>query len=471
MNSNKKNRRRSWFASVAGALLIGLLLTGCKGVPTKGEREARRQLSAVAKIYRPGDHPARPPELTTNSPLGDFLTYAMFNEPQVRAAYFDWAASVENITVARSLPDPQLTFQMDIQDIVTSIMPGLMQEFPGPGKLRVRGDVASADSQARYFIFENTVLQTADAVKQSYYQIWFLDEKIRVDRQLLQLLAEAERVARAKNAAGLATLQDVYDAQIAEDRMRTDIANLEDSRRPLIAQFKAALGLTPDQPDPPLPGRFEPTVVNLSPEQLLATAYARNPQLKVMAAEVQQAEASLELAYKTRVPNFHLGLMADAKMAPVLYRPLAGMSLPIWRDKISAEIAAAQAGKRAAAARLTAAQIVVAVAFAEKSFDYRLALRNLALFDDFVIPKARQSLEIARASYLANTVDYSHLVAAEQAPLNYELSAIEARQQRELALTDLSLLIAGVPPKGAPVFPGGATGRSISNKISKLQTP
>ena len=32
--------------------------------------------------------------------------------------------SIERITQARSLPDPQLTFQMDIQNIVTSVMPG-----------------------------------------------------------------------------------------------------------------------------------------------------------------------------------------------------------------------------------------------------------------------------------------------------------------------------------------------------------
>ena len=450
-----------FFALMAAGLFA---LAGCRGVQTTGEKQARHELGAVTAQYRPGNQRPALPVLTPDSSLSNFIAFALLKSPTVEAAYYDWSASVENITAARSLPDPQLTFQMDIEDIVSSVMPGLMQEFPGPGKLRVRGNVASAESQARYFIFENTVLQTADALKTAYYRIEFLDESIRVDRQLLQLSADAEQVARAKNAAGLATLQDVYDAQIAEDRLTTEIANLEDSRRPLIAQFKAALGLTADQPDPPSPGHFEPTVVDLSPEQLLATAFARNPQLKAMAAEVQQAEASLDLAYKTKIPDFSLGLMADAKMAPVLYRPLASMSLPIWRDKISAEIAAAQAGKSAAAARLTAAQIAVAVDFAEKSFDYRLALRNLALFENLVIPKARQSLETTRASYLASMTDFPMLIAAEQAPLNYELSEIEARQQRELALTDLSLLIAGIPPNNAPVAPVAST---VSTRLNR----
>lgn len=449
------------------AALGALVLAGCRGLPTPGERQARHDLGVVAGQYRPGNQRPALPELTPDSSLSNFVAFALLNSPTVEAAFYDWSASVENITVARSLPDPQLTFQMDIANIVSSVMPGLVQQFPGPGKLRAQGGVASAASQSKYFAFESAVLQSAYAMKQAYYRLEFLDEKIRVDRRSLQLLAESERVARAQNAAGRAALSAVYQAQIAEDQWRTDLANLEDSRRPLVAQFKAALGLTPNQPDPPLPEHFESTTLALSPDQLLATAFARNPQLKALAAEVQQAQASLALAYKDKIPDFSLGLMADAAAAPVFYRPLAGMSLPIWRDKISAEIAAEQASQRAAEARLNAAQIQLAVDFAGQSFDYRLALRNLALFQDRVIPQSRRSLTVARAGFQTGTADFARLIDAEQALLNFELSAIEARQQRELALANLSLLIAGVPPTGAPLLPNNQMGSSALTKISK----
>jgi outer membrane protein TolC len=449
---NLKQTGRFWF----GGAVIGfavLALTGCKGIATHGEREARQQIGTVKAAYRPNDRRPALPDLTTNSSLGDFLTYAMLNQPQIEAAYYDWAASVENITVARSLPDPQLTFQADIVDVVSSVMPGLMQQFPGPGKLRAQARAAAADSRGKYFAFESAALQTAYAVKQGYYRLWFLEEKIRVDREMLRLLAELERIARAQNETGQATLQDVYRAQIEEDRLKTEIANLEDSRFPLQAQFKAALGLTRDQPVPPLPGRFEATTLDLTPEQILDTAFARNPQLKVLEAEVRQAQASLDLAYKARVPDFSLGLMADVKMSPVLYRPLATMTLPLWRDKIAAEIAAAQAGKHAAQARLTAGQINLTVDFAGKSFDYREVNRNLDLLREQLIPKAQRSLEIARSAYLSGKTDFFNLIDAERTLLEFRLSEIEARTQRELVLSDLSLLVAGVPPANAPLLP------------------
>src|SRR5262249_44066351 len=149
------------------------------------------------------------------------------------AAYYDWAASVERITTARSMPDPQLTFQMDIQSIVTSIMPGFMVNFPGAGKLRAAGAVASAGSEARDFTFQTRTLETIYDVKSVYYQLHFLEEKIRVNRETLVLLGDLEQLARAQNEVGKVTLQDVLRAQIEQDRLKTEVANLEDSRSAL----------------------------------------------------------------------------------------------------------------------------------------------------------------------------------------------------------------------------------------------
>jgi outer membrane protein TolC len=385
--------------------------------------------------------------------LGDFLRFATLNQPSVEAAYFDWAASVERITVDRSLPDPRFSFESDITDIVMTVMPGLMQEFPGPGKLKAAAGVATAESRAKYFAFETSVLQTAFSLKRAYYQLWFLDENIRINRQTLELLAELEEAARAQNVAGKVTLQDVYRAQIAQDQLTTEIDNLEDSRRPLTAQLKAALGLTRDQDDPPQPSSFESTPLDLSGDALLDMAFARNPRLKMMEADVRVAESSIVLARKSKVPDFSLGVMADAKASPIMFRPLAGVTLPIWRDKIAAEVAAAQAKKRVAEARLTSEQIMVTVDFAMKSYDYREITRNLALLQEKLIPKARQSLEIARAGYLGGQIDFFNLIDAERTLLDFQLQEVEARTRREIVLADLSLTIAGIPPEGAPVLP------------------
>lgn len=452
MNPKPERFRLQLILVLAGLIAAGLLLAGCKGVPTKSERQSRADLKAVTEVYRPGERKATLPMLGTNATLGTFLTYAMLNQPRVEAAYYDYAAAVERITVERSLPDPRLTLELDIQEVVTTVMPGLMTDLPWMKKLRIRADVASAESQAKYFGFETAVLQTAFEVKRPYYQLYFLNERLRVNRETLALLGQLEQLARTQVEAGKATLQDVLRAEIEQDRLSTEIVNLDDSRTPMLAQFKAALGLRADQPNPPMPVQFESTPMDLTSEQLFADALARNPRLKAMEAEVRMAETGIRLARTSRLPDFNLGVEADAKASPVMVRPTLGVTLPIWRDKIAAEIGSAQAIKSAAQARLSAEQIQLAVEFADKSFMYREATRNLELVTRSLLPKARQALEVARSGYGSGRVDFINLLDAERSLLEFQLAEVEARTRRELVLAEVSLLIVGVPPSGAPIL-------------------
>jgi outer membrane protein TolC len=282
-----------------------------------------------------------------------------------------------------------------------------------------------------------------------------------------------EKLARAQNEVGKVTLQDVLRAQIEQDRLRTEIANLEDSRGSLLAQFKAALGMKAQDPAPPVPQRFESTSLDLTSDELLETALARNQRLKGMEAEVHAAEASIILARKNRLPDFTLGFMGDAKTDPTLYRFPGNpgtMSLPIWRDKVNSQIAEAQANKHSAEARLSAEEIALALDFAEKSYLYREASRNLVLLREQLLPKANQSLEVARSGYLAGQIDFFNLTDAERTLLGFRLDQVEASTQREVALAELSLLVSGMSPVGAPMGAGvsGSSGRGASGSPKKM---
>ena len=469
MNSHPPERpARRWFFRSAGATLT--LLAGCTGFATNGEMKARSQAQELAQQYRPNGTKPKLPRLTSNSSLRDYLTFAVLNQPKIEAAYYDWLASVESITQARSLPDPQLTFQMDIQDIVTSIMPGVMQSIPWPAKLRDAAQVASENSNAKYYAFQSEVLRSGFDVKRTYYQLHFLAEKLRVDRETLRLLGDLEATARAQNEAGKVTLQDVLRAQIEQESLKTEIANLEDSRSALMAQFKAALGLGGNQPAPPIPARFESTSLGLTGDQVFKAALAQNTQLKSMSADVRAAEATITLAKRTSMPDFGVGLMADVKMNPTLLRPLGSVSLPIWRDKIAAQIAEAQAGKQSAEARLTDEQITLAVNVAERTYLYREATRNLTLLNDQLLPKARQSLEVARAGYLADQIDFFNLIDTQRTLLGFEQDKVEVATQREIVLAELSLIVQGMPAAGGAMGKGATTPKSSGARSSSKKT-
>ena len=446
-------------------LAAGLLVAGCRGLPATGEKSARQDVAAVG-----GQLPTNAPALGTNATLHEAVLIAVRNHPQVVAAYADWAGSVESITVARSRPDPKLTLDLSIvdavkplfatpmadmtenmgNDAVQSVALGLMTDIPGPGKRAARAAAALAESRAKYFQFATAVQSAAFAVEKSFYPLHFLDQKLRVNRQSLALLASLETLARAQNEVGRATLQDVLRAQIEQEKLKTETANLEDSRRVLLAQFKSALGLHAGQAYPPLPTTGVLVENKLSDEELFAAALKQNPRLKAMEAEIRVADAAIRVARKERVPDFTAGINADVKASPVVWNPQVSMTLPIWRDKLAAELAAAQAGKRAAETRLSAEQINLAVDFAEQAYLIREADRELTLLRERLLPRARQSLEVSRAAYRSGQVDFLNVIDAERTLLDFQLTEIAGQMQRAIAQAELTLLIVGVPPENAP---------------------
>lgn len=445
----------------------GILLTGCVGVPTPGELAARHTASAVLAKYRP-DH-AKPalPRLVSGGSPESFVRYAIYNHPQVEAAYYEWLASVAKITSERSLPDPQLTFEADIAKMAMAVMPGLMFDLPGPTKLRAAADVATAESEAKFFQFEAAVLQVAYAFKKAWYDLHLLDEKIRVNEEVLGLLGDLEKLANSFNEVGKSSLQDLLRTQMEQERLKTEVANLRDSRQWLLLQFKSALGMGSRDPAPPLPRPLKASPLTMRHETILATALEKNPKLKAMEADVRQAEAALVLARKSWIPDFTLGIEADVKASPLMVRPQAGMTLPIWRDKIAAMLRESGAMQRAAQAKLANEQLSLAVEVAMKSYMYRESTRMLALLHDSLLPKANQSLDVARSGYAAGKEEFINWSDAQRTLLEFRLAEVEARVKRELALAELSLLVMGVPPTGSPIPPTATSSGKHSGRADE----
>jgi len=252
----------------------------------------------------------------------------------------------------------------------------------------------------------------------------------------------------------------VLRAQIDWEQLSTQIANLEDSRDVLLAEFCAALGLRPVATAVPVPNTFEASPPPPPPDQILAIAAAHNPQLSQMAADVQRGEAMIDLARTSRVPDFSIGIEADVKTSPVMWRPTGSIALPIWRDKI----AAAQFEKRSSEARLSAEQIGLAADVASMLYMYRESTRNVDLYGSTLLPKARQSLDAARSGYSAGRSSFLDVIDAERQLLIFDLSLVEARTQRELSIASLSLIIAGTAPEGAPILPTTAPAPSKESK-------
>jgi len=435
-------------------------LCACAASPSPEETRARADLEALATHFPAPEERAAPPldsallerlPLDPGAPLADWLRHAMLTHPRVEAAYQAWRASVERIVGARTPEDPRLTFELDLASMVEALMPGLMVDLPRPGALAAAAGLAEAEARAAYARFTAEVLRTAYATKVAWFRLHFLAETLRVQREALALLADVEALAGGQVAAGRGTLQDVLRAEIEREELAVRIANLEDARGALAAEFRAALGHDPFDERVPLPERFEPGPPPPALDEILAAARAANPRLAELEAEVRRGTALLELARANRGSAAALGLEADLRAEPVLWRPSASLTLPVWRARLASELAAAQAETRSAELALDAEELALASELALQLYLYRESERNDALYGERLLPKARQALAAARSGYAAGRATFLDVIEAERTLFGFELAHIEAGTQRELALAALSLSIAGVAPEGAPL--------------------
>ncbi len=132
--------------------------------------------------------------------LDEYLKVAAENNPELKAYFNEYLASLEKVPQVGALPDPELTMgfffqpmerfmgnqQADIQ---------LMQMFPWFGMLKTQKDEASKMALAQYEVFQDAKYRLFYQVKNTWYQLYRLEEEIRITEENLEILKQYERLA------------------------------------------------------------------------------------------------------------------------------------------------------------------------------------------------------------------------------------------------------------------------------------
>lgn len=433
--------------TVAFLLVCAGLLAGCATGPSVAEREENARLSKVTNALRPADVSLIAAAPAAGAGPEAYFSFALSHQPRVAAAYYDWQAAVRAIPGARALPDPQLTFQADIAETVMSLMPGLMFDLMAPGKRAAMGAEATSAARVAYRTYAAEAVSAAAELRKSWIDLVYLDGALALKRERLSELEGGLAAAKAEYAtgSGMGTLetQTRYLNWVAQ--LRSEIEGIEDRRIPARFRFKGALGLGPRDPDPAWPDRALSSA-ELPPDETLWIRLAElNPKVGSMRAMVDMAVAQAELARRTRTPDFAAGLMVDLKADPLMYRPTASLTLPVWREKIASAIQTAESRRLAAGARLDAEQLTMATELAERLFMAREAGRMLRYVETNALPNLDRAELSALASYRSSMGGFATLFELRLMKNDMRLERLEAQRAREGALADITSLIAAEP--------------------------
>jgi outer membrane protein, heavy metal efflux system len=438
--------------SSVSLLLSGLLLlvSSCTVPPSGAEKQVRNKSTRLGQVLHAADQAVPTPK----APLADYLRFAVLRHPQVRAAYSDWQATVLAIAPTRALPDPQLTFEADVADTLMTFMPGLMFDFMTPGKRRAMANEMTAASQVSYRTYVATVLEVATGVRKAWLELAYVDEALRLREEAIGAINQAAAMAGTDyvTGRGMGTLEAQLRLENEVAMVRSELAALGDRRIAARTRFKSALGLITTDADPTWPqATLAPTVLP-SEDELWRRTLAANPELGRMRAMVEMAIASVAVARKAGTPNFTLGAMADFKADPLMFRPTATVTLPIWREKIQSNIAAAEARRDAAVARVGAEQLNMAAQLAQMLYMVRESDRMIEYIDTIVLPNYGRLISSIEAGYQAGMTGPGMIPETRVMALGMRLERAAALRDRENAVTDLLLMTADIAPVGTPLL-------------------
>ena len=411
------------------------VLAGCAVHPA-GEREERDRIEAAGTPYVTR---AEPPPLPEKPGPEDYLRRAFLSNADLEARYWEWAAAIEQVPQDASLPNAAISFDymfsggdMKAWDRTTlGISNDPMSNIPFPTKLATAGRRALEVARAAGLRFEGAKFQLQGNVLSAYYDLALIAESIRIQEENVAILGIIVGQAEARVAAGTSAQQDLLRAQTELDLARNDLANLRSRVPPTAAKMNALLGRAPDAPVPLPDALPPPRPLPLSDADLIRLGSERSPELSALAREVAGREEALSFARQAYIPDFGLSFSFTGSISQAVGAMLV---VPLRLEAIHAGVEQARAGIRAAEAARTQYSRDLAASFVLSLYVLRNDERQVALFDGSIIPRARQTIQLARTAFAVGRIPFLELLEAQRALLEVRLTLAQLRTEREKAL-------------------------------------
>jgi outer membrane protein, heavy metal efflux system len=439
ITTGRKERRRA-----AGVLIFFFLVTAA---------QAPAAQQATTTLSSPMNQQQAAASQTSPTPLAKLVEEAQKTNPQVIAALRAWQAAAQVPSQVSTLPDPEIRVQhvsagtpVPFNDFNTIQMAfigvGISQDFPYPGKLHLRGEVASRRAASLHDQMETVQRVVAEQVKVTYYQLSYTQETLQILARDQQLFEQIEKIAEARYRVGQGNQQDVLKAQLELTKLLRDVTEDRQQLSSLEARLKELLNRPQDSADITAEPLTE-TALPYSSDDLLALVRSGNPGVSAQQEEIRSRSLSVELAKKDFYPDFNFQYMWQKTGAPFpdRYSVSFGIKIPIYHSRRQ-QPEVAQAAAQLNQSRRDYEAMVQQVYFDVK--DQYLAAdadaKVLKIYREGLIPQAAATFQAGLAAYQSGQQDFQTLIASFLDVLNLDTEYWRTLANHETALARLERL-------------------------------
>ena len=376
--------------------------------------------------------------------------------PTLQAARAAWHESQARAEQVGALEDPMLDVMVGPASFGSSAVDpawrvGVSQKFPLFGQRGLARRAAGAGARAFGYDLEATRLDLLRAARDGYYEYFRVARSQETNVEIAALMTELRHVALARYAAGTAGQPDPLQAGVEVAMLEHEAVVLARQRRIVAAGLKSLMHLPQDTalsaPPRDLPLPEMPT----SAAWLTARTGRAWPELGAAEARVAAGRAQLDLARRSRLPEWTVGAAYDRFWSEPELRTSVGLSmnLPLNAGRLSAAQREAHAALEAAEAERRAVLDRHDLAIETAAATLGESLHEVEIMREDVVPASERTMRALRGAYESNHADFVALLNAARDLTRARLGTYEAVARAHQAGAELARALAiEAPPPG-----------------------
>ncbi len=382
--------------------------------------------------------------------LPELVQEALARNPELAATRKQWEAATSRIAQVRSLDDPILSLQLwnvpqpfKATQADNTIF-GLSQSFPFPGKLGLKGEVASRSADMTEQSVRAKERELVARLKQAYYDLFLTQKAVQIHHEQVELLRQFVEITHSKFRAGKGSQADVLKAQVELSVLFQHLPVLEQRRKTTEAMLNTLLDR---ETSAPLGIAQEPSQLPIEAplDDLHGFALNDRPELKAAELDVQRSEQSRALAQRQYYPDFNVAFQRFQNFqANDGFGAYVAMSIPFafWtKPKYDAGVQEAAAAVAVAQAQQHTLENLTRFQVNDLLAKLRATDQVATLYRTTILPQAEQSLEAARVGYRAGKGGFLDLIDTQRAWRGFQLEYFKALVDRQHRLAELEQVV------------------------------
>ncbi len=416
------------------AISAGWLAASCAPGPPAGDGPKAIALEtppATAAVHYPVPTLAGPDALAR---------LAVTHHPSIAAARHRAERLEAKVPQERALPDPMAEIAAGSMAETAAgrmeEMVAVRQKIPFPGKRREAAAAAASEAAAARAEAEALELKLIEQVHSAWWDLYLAGQTIELSQESRALLEAVRDAVDARVAAGQAVQGDQIRVSSELAMIDRDLAEARQLRQTARARLNSLLNRPAGAALPAVgPASVAPTS---SLETLLARAQARHPEVAAAERRASAFRHRLKRAELEKFPDLTAGVTAASVSSSGLsqmangrdqvYATL-GVNIPLWQEPRRAMIREAREGIAETEAMLAATRSDLRYRVQDAWFRAQTAREISALFENRLIPEARQTYDVTLTGYSAGSSSFTDLVESWRGLLGYRLQLERNRAQ------------------------------------------